>query len=87
MEVNSLLKSVTITGVQLLNEELGRGSYGRVFTVKYQGVVCAAKEIHRILIENVSLEEKRTIIDKFVRECHQCSTIHHPNIVQFSGVY
>ena len=32
-------------------EELGRGSYGRVFKAKYRGSVCAAKEIHSILIE------------------------------------
>ena len=87
MQDNALLKNITITGVQPLNEELGRGAYGRVFTVKYRGVVCAAKEIHHILIEGVSPEEKRAISDKFIRECQQCSTIHHPNIVKFLGVY
>ena len=86
-EVTVLLKDVTIKGVKPLNEELGRGAYGRVFTVEYQGVVCAAKEIHSILIESVSPADKRAIIDKFVRECHRCSTIRHPNIVHFLGVY
>ena len=86
-EVNILLKDVTIKGVKPLRRELGCGAYGRVFTVEYRGVVCAAKEIHSILIENVSPVEKRAIIDKFVRECHHCSTINHPNIVHFLGVY
>ena len=26
-------------------------------------------------------------IDSFIKECQQCSTLHHPNIVQFLGVY
>ena len=86
-DVSVLLKDVTIEGVILVDKELGRGAYGRVFTVKYCGLVCAAKEIHPILIEGVSPAEKKTIIDNFIRECHHCSVIRHPNIVQFLGVY
>ena len=85
-DVNALLKDVTIDGVILVDKELGRGAYGRVFTVEYCGLVCAAKEIHPILIEGVSPVEKKTIIDNFIRECHHCSVIRHPNIVQFLGV-
>ena len=81
------LKDVTLKGVVPLNKELGRGAYGSVFTVKYGGVVCAAKKIHPILIENVSAEEKQGIIDDFVQECLRCSSIQHPNIVKFLGVY
>ena len=87
-QVDALLKDVTIKGVKYLNKELGRGAYGRVFTVKYQKVVCAAKEIHPYLIECISSPvDKKAIVDNFVRECYQCSLIHHPNIVQFLGVY
>ena len=86
-DVGALLKDVTIEGVVPIDKELGRGAYGRVFTVKYCGLVCAAKEIHPILIEGVSPAEKKTIIDNFIRECHHCSVIRHPNIVQFLGVY
>ena len=86
-DVSALLKDVTIEGVVPIDNELGRGAYGRVFTVKYRGLVCAAKEIHSILIEGVSPAEKKTIIDNFIRECHHCSVIRHPNIVQFLGVY
>ena len=73
--------------VAQLNIELGRGSYGIVFTVKYSGNVYAAKQIHPILIENVRGEEKQRITDDFIRECICCSSIRHPNIVQFVGVY
>lgn len=86
--VDSLLKDVTIKGVTpVRNKELGRGAYGRVFTVKFRGNFCAAKEIHPALIDRASPVEKKAIIDNFIRECHQCSIICHPNIVQFLGVY
>ena len=86
-DVGVLLKDVTIEGVVPIDKELGRGAYGRVFTVKYCGLICAAKEIHPVLIEGVGLVERRTIVDNFIRECHHCSVIRHPNIVQFLGVY
>ena len=86
-EVDALLKDVTIEGVVATGKELGRGAYGKVFAVKYCGLICAAKEIHPILIEGVSPAEKKTIIDNFIRECHRCSVIRHPNVVQFLGVY
>ena len=86
-DVRALLEDVTIEGVVPIDKELGRGAYGRVFTVKYCGLVCAAKEIHSILIEGVSPAERKVIVDNFIRECHHCSVIRHPNIVQFLGVY
>ena len=82
------LKDLTLTGVVSLNNEpLGRGSFGMVYAVKYDGVVCAAKQIHPVLIENVTPEQKQEIKDSFVRECRCGSTIQHPNIVKFLGVY
>ena len=81
------LKDVTLKGVVPLNDELGRGAYGSVFTVKHGDVVCAAKKIHPILVESVSNEDKQRIEDDFVRECLCCSSIQHPHIVQFLGVY
>ena len=86
-DISDLLKDVRIEKIIPMDEELGRGAYGRVFTVKYCGLVCAAKEIHPILIEGVSPVERKTLIDNFIRECHRCSVIRHPNIVQFLGVY
>jgi len=70
-----------INGVVPLNWELGRGAYGRVFAVKYCGMTCAAKEVHSDLVEG------QRIVDMFLREYHQCSKLHHPNIniVQFLG--
>ena len=81
------LKDVTLKKVIMLNKELGRGAYGSVFTVKYGGVICAAKKIHPILTDDVSFEQKQAIKDDFIRECLCCSSIRHPNIVQFVGVF
>ena len=83
------LKDVTLKRVVPLNEKLGRGSYGIVFTVKYGGNICAAKKIHSIFTddEDVNPEDRQAIKDDFIRECLCCSSIHHPNIVQFLGVY
>ena len=81
------LKDVTLKDVVPLNDKLGRGAYGSVFTVKHGDVICAAKKIHPILIDSVSEEEKQRIKDDFVRECLCCSSIRHPHIVQFVGVY
>ena len=80
------LNGFTLQGVVLLNDELGCGAYGSVFKVKYRGIVRAAKKIHPILIENVKSEEKNRVKENFIRECLCCSSIRHPNIVQFVGV-
>ena len=88
-ETISDLNDVTLEGVIPLDnrEELGRGAYGIVFTVKYNGNVCAAKKIHPILTDTVSPEQKQGIKDDFIKECLCCSSIRHPNIVNFLGVY
>ena len=81
------LKDLTLEDVIPQNKELGRGAYGKVFTVDYLGLPCAAKEIHSLLIDGVSPEDKKAIKDGFIRECYHSSLIRHPNIVQFMGVY
>jgi len=54
---------------------------------RYQGKEYAAKKIHTILTDEVSPEEKETIKNNFIQECLCCSTLQHPNIVQFVGIY
>ena len=77
---------VILKNVVPLNKEIGRGSYGRVFAVKYCGLVCAAKEIHSILLDEQD-EGRKAVIQSFLQECWHCSELRHPNIVQFIGVY
>ena len=82
------VQDFVLKGVTLLNrKELGRGAYGKVYAVKYCETICAAKEIHSILIEDVGEAERRLTIQSFLRECRQCSMLRHPNVIQFLGVY
>ena len=86
-DLSDQLKDLTLENVIPKNKELGRGAYGKVFTVNHVGLPCAAKEIHSLLLDGVSAEEKKAIKDGFIRECYHSSLIRHPNIVQFMGVY
>jgi len=80
-------KGLELKGVTELNrDELGRGDYGRVYVVKYSQTTCAAKEIHSILVEGVGQVQMQRTIESFMRECLQCSTLRHPNVIQFLGV-
>ena len=88
MATGESIQGFVLKGVTPLNrKELGRGAYGKVYEVKYCETVCAAKEIHSILIEEVGETERRLTIESFLRECRQCSMLRHPNVIQFLGVY
>ena len=80
------LNDVTLLDVITIGEELGRGAYGKVYTVRYREQIYAAKEIHSLLIEGVTPEDSEAIKNAFVKECLNCSAIRHPNIVKFVGV-
>jgi len=89
-DLSAKLQRLTVSEsqIQKLGQDLGNGSYGRVYTVKYCGLICAAKEIHSILMEGAQTpDEKRSLKDNFVRECTHCSELSHPNIVRFMGIY
>ena len=86
-DITVALQNLTLTDVTPLDQELGRGAYGKVFTVKYCEKIYAAKEIHSLLLEVANPEEKRKIKNTFLRECYHCSLLSHPNIVRFIGVY
>jgi len=76
-----------ITGVKITDRELGRGAYGRVFAVEYNGITCAAKEVHQSLLFGDSPDQFCQIKQQFLQECVRYSKLHHPNIVKMLGVY
>jgi len=76
---------LTLNDVDPTEKEIGRGAYGRVFEVDYQGTLCAAKELHALLILHSQGEEFRKITTDFLNECKIWSTIRHPCVVQFLG--
>ena len=86
-DITVALQDLTLTDVTPLDRELGRGAYGKVFTVKYRENISAAKEIHALLLEVANPEETQKIKNTFLRECYHCSLLSHPNIVRFIGVY
>ena len=58
-DISDQLNDMTISSSEVqttgesVGREIGRGAYGRVFTVKYCELICAAKEIHSLLVEGV----------------------------------
>ena len=81
---HEVVDHLIITGVKFTNRELGRGSFGRVFAVDYNGITCAAKDIHHYFLETA----KSSLLKRhFLHECVQHSKLHHPNIVKMLGVY
>ena len=76
------LLEVTSTG-----KVIGKGAYGRVIEVYVHGTLCAAKEIHAILVEEVTFAECEATKQSFLTECVNASRIHHPNVVQVLGIH
>ena len=64
-DITVALQDLTLADVTPLDQELGRGAYGKVFTVKYREKIYAAKEIHSLLLEVANPEEKRKIKEHF----------------------
>ena len=80
-------RDLNLTGVTPNGRDIGVGAYGRVFEVEYCGTVCAAKEVHPILVQGVRREEFEATKKAFLSECIRSSSLGHPNIVTFLGVY
>jgi len=66
---------------------LGTGSYGVVYVAVYHGTKVAAKKLHGIFFEGVSPAEIKGILKSWQQELELMSSLRHPNIVQFYGVY
>ena len=81
------LNKLQLSKITSTDEVIGRGAYGRVIKVYVHGTLCAAKEIHPLLVENASAQEFETIRISFYEECIKASRIHHPNVVQMLGIY
>ena len=77
--------SLILHGVNPTGKEIGRGAYGRVFEVDYEGTLCAAKELHALLLQYAQGNDLQKIKDDFLSECQIWSTLRHPCVVQFLG--
>ena len=80
------LEPSKLTGVTVTDQELGHGSYATVLELEYMRLKCAGKKIHEIFLKERH-DNRSYTIRRFQNECRILSKIHHPNIVQFLGVY
>ena len=83
-EVESQLKQLQLVNVTNTGKVIDSGAYGQVIEVYVHGTLCAAKEIHPILIRHDDAEQVKR---SFQAECVKSSRIFHPNIVQVLGIY
>ena len=76
-------------GVEETGVELGRGSSGVVFEVKWRGQVRAAKKLHDFFFEPElrDLPGAKKEMMNFKREFRSCVKFEHPNIIRLVGLY
>ena len=87
-------KKICFKTIQLFKDQvLGIGSYGKVYKADCDGLLCAAKVIHETLFDPTAEQliapqrEHRLPMRRFEQECEFLSTIRHPNIIQYLGMY
>ena len=81
----SVVNHLRFDSVQILyQEELGVGSYGKVYKAKCDQLPCAAKLLHDTMFEGGD-PGRFKFAQRFERECQFLSMIKHPNIVQYLG--
>ena len=80
-------EGLLIDGVKPTGKILGRGAYGKVTEVTWNGTVCAAKQVHEVFLDEVSPAEKVRVVRDFQREFQTWAKLRHPNIVILLGVY
>ena len=56
-----------------------------LFQVNYSKVLCAAKRIHKLLLDHGN-EGVQEIVDRYQQECQLMAGLRHPNITQFLGL-
>ena len=88
------VKIIGFKTIHLLKDQvLGIGSYGKVYKAECDGLLCAAKVMHETLFNPTAQQliaphrEHRLPMRRFEQECEFLSTIRHPNIIQYLGMY
>ncbi len=76
------IRRVLLENVRPTGRTLGVGSYGSVEEVDVDGLICAGKKIHEVLLNAGA----QTFAQKYVEECQLMSDLRHPHIVQFLGL-
>ena len=86
---NIMFKSIRL----FKDQTLGIGSYGKVCKAECDDLLCAAKLVHETLFDPTAEDlvapqrQHRLPLRRFEQECEFLSTIRHPNIVQYLGMF
>ena len=75
------IEELILSQINILNHDIGQGSYGKVYEVECHGAIYAAKEFY------FRKEGMQQSIQLYMKECLRCSKLHHPNLVTLLGVY
>ena len=67
--LSSRFHGLIITDLVFTDVQLGRGADATVYTVEWNGTVCAAKRLHEILLEDESPGGADKLINNFEAEC------------------
>ncbi len=78
------LQQYANNNARLTERVIGYGSYGAVVEVELDGLICAGKKLHEVLLEGGPGVGR--FIQRFLEECELLSNLRHPNIVQFLGI-
>ncbi len=79
------LKRFLLGNARPTGRRIGSGSYGTVDELQVEGLLCAGKKLHDILVQKEYMGRLDTV-EKFVDECTLLSDLRHPNIIQFLGI-
>lgn len=85
LQVPSELSPLVISNARPSGRVLGLGAYGREEELEIDGLVCAGKTMHSVLLDP-SEPSSLKVVERFYKECSLHSTLRHPNIVQFLGI-
>lgn len=85
-EISDPLQDLLLSDVEVSGRELGVGSYSSVLELRYKGLKCAGKKLHRNLYEQ-GLAIGPEILERFGVECELLSQLRHPRVVQFLGLH
>ena len=64
---------------------IGKGTFGRIFEVQFDGATCAARELDPDL-KRKTRNCMRSFAKQYLLNCRNCWDLRHPNIIQFFGV-
>ena len=85
----AILECFRLSGVEKTGKEIGRGSYANVIELRYRELKCAGKQLYAMPLptDDLSKDQEQTVLERLKKECDILSSVKHPNIVQFMGVY